>query len=239
MPVYKPGNTGRITAHNLWGKNLMAEAVTGLSVNEINCTRGYRELFSGLNFSIQPGEILRVEGENGSGKTSLLRILAGLAEPLDGGVRWNDQAIKHPDTGYFETMFYLGHRPAIKYELTPVENLSMARALSGSRDDKSIEEALRQIGLYGFEEIISGNLSAGQKRRVALAQLLLTRAKLWILDEPYTSLDVAAVSFLDELFKHHVKNGGTLIITSHQPVQVEGCVYKRLLLPNTELEQVA
>lgn len=211
----------------------------GLSVNEVNCTRGYRELFSGLNFSIQSGEMLRVEGENGSGKTSLLRILAGLAQPLDGDVRWNAQPVRHPDAGYFETMLYLGHRSAIKYELTPVENLRMAQALFGSHDQHSIDDALYQLGLYGFEETVSGNLSAGQKRRVALAQLILTRAKVWILDEPYTSLDVAAISFLEELFKQHVQNGGMLVMTSHQPVQVDGCVCKRLLLPNTGLEQVA
>jgi heme exporter protein A len=222
-----------------YGACFMADSLTGLSVKEVNCTRGYRELFSGLDFSIQPGEILRVEGENGSGKTSLLRILAGLAQPLDGDVLWNGLPVKHPDTGYFETMLYLGHRPAIKYELTPVENLCMAKALFGSKDQNGIEEALYQIGLYGFEDIVSGNLSAGQKRRVALAQLLLTQAKVWILDEPYTSLDVAAIAFLDELFKKHVQNGGTLIITSHQPVEIEGCAYRRLLLPNSELEQVA
>jgi len=217
----------------------MADALAGLSVKEINCTRGYRELFSGLNFSIQSGDVLRVEGENGSGKTSLLRILAGLAEPLDGEVLWHDRAVKHPDAGYFETLLYLGHKPAIKYELTPVENLCMAKALFGSRDQSSIEEALYQIGLYGFEDVVSGNLSAGQKRRVALAQLLLTQAKVWILDEPYTSLDVAAVAFMEDLFKKHVQNGGILVITSHQPVTVEACNYKRLLLPNTQLEEVA
>ena len=217
----------------------MADALTGLCVKQMNCTRGYRELFNGLNFSVQPGEVLRVEGDNGSGKTSLLRILAGLAEPLEGEVLWNGMPVKHPDSGYLPSMLYLGHRAAIKYELTPIENLCMARALFGSREQNGIEEALYQIGLYGFEDIVSGNLSAGQKRRVALAQLLLTQAKVWILDEPYTSLDVAAIAFLEGLFQKHVQNGGTLILTSHQPVQIEGCVYKRLLLPATELEQVA
>lgn len=221
------------------GYVFMTESFTGLSVREINCTRGYRELFTGLSFAIQAGQVLRVEGENGSGKTSLLRILAGLAQPLEGDVLWHGQPIKHPDTGYFENMLYLGHKPAIKYELTPIENLCMAKALFGSKDQNGIEEALYQMGLYGFEETVSGNLSAGQKRRVALAQLLLTQAKVWILDEPYTSLDVAAVAFMESLFSRHVKNGGSLVITSHQPVQVEGCVCQRLKLPGTELEQVA
>ena len=217
----------------------MNGASTGLSIQNLACTRGYRELFTGLNFNLQPGQVLRVEGENGSGKTSLLRILAGLAQPEDGQVLWQGRAIKDPDARYFQNLIYLGHRPGIKFELTPVENLCMSRALFGHRSENGIEEALYQIGLYGFEEIVSGNLSAGQKRRVALAQLLLTQARIWILDEPYTSLDVAAISFLETLFKQHVQNGGILLITSHQPVQVEGCDYQRLLLPGTELEQVA
>jgi len=216
----------------------MNEPSSGLSVQDLSCTRGYRELFTGLNFDLQSGQVLRVEGENGSGKTSLLRILAGLAQPEDGKVLWQGEAIKDPDGQYFQNLLYLGHKPGIKFELTPVENLCMFKALFGSKSLNGIEEALYQIGLYGFEYVTSGNLSAGQKRRVALAQLLLTQSKIWILDEPYTSLDVAAVSFLEDLFAKHVQAGGILIITSHQPVTVDGCVYKRLVLPKTQLEEV-
>jgi heme exporter protein A len=136
-------------------------------------------------------------------------------------------------------MLYLGHKPGIKYELSPVENLCMAKALFGSPEQNGIEEALYQVGLYGFEDIPAAFLSAGQKRRVALAQLLLTSARLWILDEPYTSLDVAAVGFLEALFSKHVSAGGMLVITSHQPVSIKGCHFRRLMLPATELEEVA
>ena len=115
----------------------------------------------------------------------------------------------------------------------------MVQALFGHSGDIDIDEALNQMGLYGFEHVVSGNLSAGQKRRVALAQLLLTQASVWILDEPYTSLDVDAVALLETLFKKHVQNGGILVITSHQPVNLEDCSYKRLLLPNKQLEEVA
>ncbi len=216
----------------------MGESPSGLSVNSISCTRGYRELFSELNFLLEPGHILRVEGKNGSGKTSLLRILAGLAQPVDGQVLWNGQDIKSPEACYFQNLFYLGHKPGIKYELTPVENLCMARSLFGFARDNGIEDALYQVGLYGFEDIPCAFLSAGQKRRVALAQLLLTRAKLWILDEPYTSLDVVAIAFLEGLFKKHVHNGGSLIITSHQPVEIADCQLRRLALPATQLEEV-
>ncbi|MCW9012142.1 MAG: cytochrome c biogenesis heme-transporting ATPase CcmA [Gammaproteobacteria bacterium] len=217
----------------------MGDSTSELSVQNIACTRGYRELFTELNFVLGAGQILRVEGKNGSGKTSLLRILAGLAEPADGKVLWQGKGIRHPENNYFQSMLYLGHKPGIKFELSPLENLCMAKALHGSKNENGIEEALYQLGLYGFEEITSGNLSAGQKRRVALAELLLTNARIWILDEPYTSLDVVAIAFLEKLFQQHVQAGGMLVITSHQPVTLDGCDHQRIVLPATELERVA
>ncbi len=216
----------------------MVESSFLLNVQNIACSRGYRDLFAGLDFQLAPGQVLRVEGENGSGKTSLLRILAGLAQPVAGQVLWNGRRISDPESAYFKDLLYLGHKPGIKFELTAMENLCMSRALFGSRAENGIEEALYQVGLYGFEDIPCGMLSAGQKRRVALAQLLLTRARLWILDEPYTSLDVKAVSFLEQVFAAHVSGGGMLVITSHQPVSVKDCDFRRLCLPSTELEEV-
>jgi len=216
----------------------MSKSAPGLKIQNIACTRGYRELFTDLTLILESAQVLRVEGENGSGKTSLLRILAGLAQPESGDIFWNDGRITDPDACYFQNMLYLGHKPGIKFELTPIENLCLFKAMFGAKSENGIEEALYQMGLYGFEEIPCANLSAGQKRRVALAQLLMSKAKLWILDEPYTSLDVAAIGFLEDVFKRHVQNGGMLIITSHQPVTVEGCVLKRLVLPSTELEEV-
>lgn len=214
----------------------MTDATAGLHIKSISCTRGYRDLFTGLDFLLCPGQVLRVEGKNGSGKTSLLRIMAGLAQPLEGEVLWQGRKIHHAESDYFQNLLFLGHRAAIKYELTPLENLCMARALHGANTDISIEDALDKVGLYGFEDIPSGQLSAGQKRRVALAQLFLSRAKCWILDEPYTSLDVAAVSMLESVFTQHVNNGGMLVITSHQPVTLEVADQHKLVLPKTQLE---
>ncbi|MDH5472669.1 MAG: cytochrome c biogenesis heme-transporting ATPase CcmA [Gammaproteobacteria bacterium] len=216
----------------------MSESAPGLRIQNIACTRGYRELFTDLNLLLESGQILRVEGENGSGKTSLLRILAGLAQPESGDVLWNGLGIEHVDACYSHDLLYLGHKPGIKFELTPVENLCMFTSLFGTKSENGIEDALYQLGLYGFEDVPCSNLSAGQKRRVALAQLLMSKARLWILDEPYTSLDVAAIAFLESVFKKHVQNGGMLIITSHQPITVEGCLLKRLVLPSTVLEEV-
>jgi len=214
----------------------MTDATAGLHIKSISCTRGYRDLFTDLDFQLCPGQVLRVEGKNGSGKTSLLRIMAGLAQPLQGEVLWQGRKIHHAESDYLGNLLFLGHRAAIKYELSPLENLCMAKSLHGSKTENGIEEALYQVGLFGFEDIPCGQLSAGQKRRVALAQLFLTRAKCWILDEPYTSLDVAAVAMLEDLFAQHINNGGMLVITSHQPVTLLAGEQHRLVLPNNELE---
>lgn len=216
----------------------MTDAAAGLKVKSISCTRGYRDLFSDLEFELNPGQVLRVEGKNGSGKTSLLRIMAGLAQPLEGEVLWQGRKIHHAESSYFQNLLFVGHKAGIKYELTPIENLCMAKQFNGSKSENGIEEALYQVGLYGFEDVPCARLSAGQKRRVALAQLFLTQAKCWILDEPYTSLDVAAVAMFEEVFTQHINNDGMLVITSHQPVTLQAGDQHRLVLPNTQLEQV-
>ena len=216
----------------------MTDVTAGLHLKSISCTRGYRDLFKDLDFVLCPGQVLRVEGKNGSGKTSLLRIMSGLAQPLEGEVFWDGRKIHHAESTYFENLLFIGHRAGIKFELTPLENLCMAKSLHGSSAENGIEEALYQVGLYGFEDIPCAQLSAGQKRRVALAQLFLTRAKCWILDEPYTSLDVAAVAMLEELFARHIENDGMLVITSHQPVTLQAGEQRRLVLPKTQVESI-
>lgn len=217
----------------------MTDAPAGLHINSISCSRGYRDLFEGLSFSLSAGQVLRVEGRNGSGKTSLLRIMAGLAQPLQGDVLWQGRKISHPESDYFQQLLFIGHRPGIKFELTAQENLAMAVALNGSNETMSLDDALYQVGLYGFEDTPCARLSAGQKRRVALAQLYLSNARVWILDEPYTSLDVAAVAVLEQRFVQHIEQGGILVITSHQPVGLAAGAQYRLRLPNTQLEVLA
>jgi heme exporter protein A len=217
----------------------MADVSAGLHIDSISCSRGYRDLFEGLSFSLSAGQVLRVEGRNGSGKTSLLRIMAGLAQPLQGDVLWQGRKISHPESDYFQQLLFIGHRPGIKFELTPLENLAMAVALNGSNEAMSLDDALYQVGLYGFEDTPCARLSAGQKRRVALAQLYLSNARVWILDEPYTSLDVAAVSVLEQRFVQHIEQGGILVITSHQPVNLNAGSQYRLRLPDTRLEALS
>ena len=182
---------------------------------ELSCIRDDRVLFEGLNFQLQSGQILLLEGKNGSGKTSLLRILCGFREADAGEVRWGDEAIN--DSNYYADMAYVGHLDGIKKELTVLENLKVCLAL-GMTGQYSIDEALRKVHLQGYDDVLVQALSAGQKRRLSLARLLITHNILWILDEPFTSLDKQGIALIESLMMEHCANGGMIVLTSHHDV---------------------
>ncbi|QXP84367.1 cytochrome c biogenesis heme-transporting ATPase CcmA [Methylococcus sp. Mc7] len=189
----------------------------------LECIRGDRLLFSGLNLNLSPSQLLQVEGANGAGKTSLLRVLAGLSRPADGEVRWRGLDIQHNRASYFAEMVYMGHAPGLKAELSPLENLRISTALRDeAADDARIEEALARVGLRGFEDVPARGLSAGQKQRTALCRLLLNPVPLWILDEPFTALDVRGIALVRELLEAHLANGGMVLMTSHHALEVRG-----------------
>lgn len=188
-----------------------------LTATGLSCIRGERRLFSRLDLAVGPGEWLHVQGENGAGKTSLLRILASLAPPAEGEILWKNASIKALAEDYHRDMLFLGHHGAVKEDLTPFENLTLAARLDGVLlDEAAALKALARFGLRGREDLAVRFLSAGQKRRVLLARLAVRQAALWILDEPFTALDVTAVDMLSSLIEAHVKAGGICILTSHQ-----------------------
>lgn len=188
-----------------------------LSTTALSCVRGERRLFSGLDLDVGPGEWLHVQGENGAGKTSLLRILASLSPPAEGEIRWRGEPIAALAEDYRRELLFLGHHGAVKEDLTPYENLMLAAQLDGTRlDEITALGALARFGLRGREDLAVRFLSAGQKRRVLLARLAVRKATLWILDEPFTALDVKAVDMLSGLIEEHVAAGGMVILTSHQ-----------------------
>ncbi len=192
-----------------------------LRIEHLQCIRDDRILFDDLNFQLAAGQLLQIEGPNGSGKTSLLRILCGLTLATEGVVYWNEQDIQTISAEYWATLAYIGHAPGIKADLTPLENLAMARALNMNPNNMMLDTALAQMGLYGFEDVPTRTLSAGQQRRVALARLLINQAQLWILDEPFTALDKAAIKMIETLLDNHAKQGGMAILTSHHTVNCE------------------
>ena len=200
-----------------------------LEASGLECIRDDRTLFSGLGFRIGPGEALLLEGRNGSGKTSLLRILCGIRLPDTGCINWCGEDINRLGADYHEHTAYVGHRDGIKLDLTPLENLAMARAL-GKPNDTTLEEALEKVDLYGFEDVLTRNLSAGQQRRLALARLLVTDTVLWILDEPFTSLDVHGIQVIEELLDRHTSTGGMLAVTSHHAVNLANTSIQRINL---------
>lgn len=192
-----------------------------LEVCGLSCARGERLLFSDVSFSLDTGQWLQIKGENGAGKTSLMRLLVGLAHAEAGEVLW--QGKRTPTPEFRDATLYLGHHAAVKEDLTPLENLRLAAAL----DDHPLDElhalkALQRMGLRGREELPVRVLSAGQKRRVLLSRLLTRPAKLWILDEAFNALDVAAVALLGSLIGEHLQRGGMAVLTSHQPLPLPG-----------------
>jgi len=190
-----------------------------LTATALSCVRGERCLFAGLDLAVGPGEWLHVQGENGAGKTSLLRILAGLSPAAEGEIFWQGESIKALAEDYRRHLLFLGHHGAVKEELTPLENLTLAAQLDGTAlDEPEALKALARFGLRGREDLAVRFLSAGQKRRVLLARLAVRQATLWILDEPFTALDVKAVEMLSGLIVEHVTQGGIAILTSHQSI---------------------
>lgn len=208
--------TRRKPLHAGFGQNRVMLNVSGLA-----CSRGERRLFSDVGFSLVAGEWLHVQGENGAGKTSLMRLLVGLSPADAGEIRWRDAPT--PSTEFRRDLIYLGHHAAVKEDLTPLENLRLAAALDGiTLDERAAMAALIRLGLRGREELPVRVLSAGQKRRVLLARLLTRPAVLWVLDEAFNALDVAAVKLLGELIAEHLAVGGMAVLTSHQPLPVPG-----------------
>jgi len=193
-----------------------------LSAHGLTCVRGDRRLFSNLDLSIKAGEWLHVRGENGAGKTSLLRLLAGLAQPADGEIRWCGETIANAED-YRRNLLFFGHHGALKEDLTALENLEFAAAMDGAQLPlEAALRALQRFGLKGREQLPVRVLSAGQNRRVMLARIATRNASLWILDEPFTALDVKAVDLLSTLISDHVTSGGMAILTSHQTMPIPG-----------------
>ena len=190
-----------------------------LRVSHLSCSRGNKPLFADVSFELQAGQALHLEGDNGVGKTSLLRIICGLSPADAGEVCWHDKTIQQNATAFRSSLFYLGHGLSLKEELTALENLMSDAAVSGrTLSEPQAMVALARMGLRGREHLPLRVMSQGQKRRTALARLLASQAPLWVLDEPFVALDAKAVDGLRGLLAEHVAHGGMALFTSHQPV---------------------
>ncbi len=202
-----------------------------LEVSNLACSRGDHRLFAGLSFALHSGQVMQIQGANGSGKTSLLRTLCGFIQPDEGKIAWQGVDVRDLAEDYFARVLYLGHLNAIKDELSALENLRISAGLSGIKlNESDAIAALRRMGLKGRERLPVKVLSQGQRRRVALARLLVSDAVLWILDEPLAALDVNAVALIEELLDEHLAKQGMVIFTTHQPLKVAGVEMRSLSL---------
>ncbi|HNA31149.1 MAG TPA: cytochrome c biogenesis heme-transporting ATPase CcmA [Thiobacillaceae bacterium] len=218
----------------------MTSEAPQLSVHNLACARGERLLFKGMNFSVGAGELLLVQGGNGQGKTSLLRLLTGLARPEEGEIRWRSESIRKNRDQFHAEMIYLGHANGVKDDLNPVENLRFAEGLQGRAfEGERAIGILKQLGLNLCLDLPCRVLSFGQRRRVALSAMLLADAKLWILDEPLTGLDVHAVALMEGLIRDHLAGGGLVVATTHQALNLEGVKVQRLLVGNVAIPEMA
>jgi heme exporter protein A len=202
---------------------------TLLETRDLGCIRNDLQLFAKLEFALEAGEMLVVEGPNGCGKTSLLRILTGLRLADGGEILWRGVPIDRLAGDYYEQVAYVGHHDGVKYELSCLENLRLVRAM-GVPSEQSLDDVLEQVNLYAYAETEVGSLSAGQKRRLALARLLATDSMLWILDEPFTSLDRDSMAMFASLFEQHLEQQGLIVMTSHHDISLPGQKVQRIYL---------
>jgi heme exporter protein A len=198
--------------------------------SELECWRGDRCLFSGLHIALAAGEALQVVGPNGSGKTTLLRAVCGLTRAEQGQLIFRGAAVDGDPKTFRSELVYIGHENGLKSELTALENLRALRDMSAQRRRLSLHAALNRVGLEGFEDRPVRTLSSGQRRRVALARLLVAQATLWLLDEPFTALDQAGAKLVNALVEEHLEAGGGIIFTSHIPLALTKGAPRQVML---------
>ena len=191
-----------------------------LTVRQLACERGSRRLFENLDFKVSNGQAMIIKGSNGVGKTSLLRILTGLSQPVEGQVCWNEHDIEAISEEYQRELLYIGHQAAVKTELTVRENLQLLlRFWPGSQLD--VAKLAEIIGLRQRLSVVCSRLSAGQLRRVSLARLFISRQTLWVLDEPLTALDVSFIELIEQRLEQHLRVGGMAILTTHRGINLD------------------
>jgi heme exporter protein A len=207
----------------------MSNAPDGLKVDKVHVWRGDRHVLQGVSIEVHPRELLHVSGPNGTGKTTLLRVMSGLLRPEQGSVSWRGQSIVTQRTEYQAALAYAAHEPALKGDLTALENLHFSVGLKRRATAAELRAALDRAGVAACAELPARVLSAGQRRRVSLARVLAMRAAVWLLDEPYANLDAAGSEMVSELLQAHVAEGGLALVVAHRDLALR-CPVRRLEL---------
>jgi heme exporter protein A len=207
----------------------MNSTADGLSVDRVHVWRGDRHVLQGVSAHVRTGELLHVSGPNGTGKTTLLRVISGLLRPEQGSVSWLGRSIAHYRSEYQADLAYAAHEPALKADLSALENLRFSVGLKRRSSGAELRAALERTGVAACADLPARVLSAGQRRRVSLARVLAMRAVLWLLDEPYANLDTAGSELVSELLQAHVMAGGLALVVAHRDLAL-GCPVQRLEL---------
>jgi len=209
--------------------NLQQQSDNQLKIEDLRVFRSELPLFEPVNFTLNAGDAIQISGVNGSGKTSLLRCLCGLSHRHEGNISWNERSIEKDQADFYSQLLYIGHALGLKPKLTVEQNLNFYRQLRFSENSELIQTALNQLNIGAYYDELVGNLSAGQKRRVALARIVCEPVGLWILDEPMVALDIDGQSWLEQTCNAHLSRGGMIILTSHQTISaINGLVEYRL-----------
>lgn len=198
----------------------MNSAAKGLIADQVHIWRGDRHVLKGVNLAVAPGELLHVSGANGAGKTTLLRVLCGLMRPEQGSVSWHGISIREDPLAYQATMTYASHEPALKADLTALENLRFAVGLKRSTTEAELRAHLDRLGVAACADLPARVLSAGQRRRVAMARVVAMRASLWLLDEPFANVDAAGSELLRQLLDEHLAGGGLALVAAHHDIRL-------------------
>jgi heme exporter protein A len=199
----------------------MNTAAEGLSVDKVHVWRGDRHVLKGVSLTLGPRQLLHISGPNGSGKTTLLRVVCGLLRPEQGEVSWGGQSISGVRLEYQAQLAYASHEPALKADLTALENLRFAVGLKRRVTIKDLRDSLERTGAAACADLPARVLSAGQRRRVAMARVLAMGASLWLLDEPFTNLDAAGAELMSALLRSHVEKGGAALVVAHHDLTVD------------------
>jgi heme exporter protein A len=202
----------------------MNTALNGLGIDKVHVWRGDRHVLQGVSAEVHPGELLHVSGPNGTGKTTLLRVVSGLLRPEQGGVSWLGRSIVASRAEYQAQLAYASHEPALKSDLTPLENLRFAVGLKRRVTMTELQDALERTGVAACAKLPTRVLSAGQRRRVAMARVLAMNASVWLLDEPYTNLDAAGTGLVSELLEGHLAGGGLALVVAHHELVLNGTI---------------
>jgi heme exporter protein A len=209
----------------------MNTAVDGLCVEKVHVWRGDRHVLKGVSLALRPRQLLHISGPNGTGKTTLLRVVCGLLRPEQGLVSWQGQSISKVSLEYQAALAYASHEPALKGDLTALENLRFAVGLKRRVTAQDLLASLERTGVAACADLPARVLSAGQRRRVAMARVLAMNASLWLLDEPFTNLDTAGADLTAALLQSHVQQGGSALVVAHQPLKIDVDMHRLELGP--------